>query len=438
MSYERGQSLISKYVVEGRGNRFLRARDFERRSAPRKICPFCEPPRKICGRPNCPLTIQYRALATLTRNVDLKEVVGNSPPSVFVGRYGYPNVFAGPMVPPVCGDTSSYDLPETWLGKSQEEILRLRSSLVYGRFRTDVTRPQEGGSYDKLVELALSRNSPEAEMSLESRPRRAVKASEEVVLFGPAAPLRKLSLGTLRTDFRLEKRYEDTDLKASEALVELYWDKVPVSGIQRAFSIGLFGVKKNRRMVPTRWSITAVDSTLSLSLINELKVCPWINGHQVYENRTYDNTYIVLLIPSNWSFEWLEAWFPNSFWNRWRSEPVIYADHEHYDRRTTYAATGGCYYSTRLAVAEKLRDMRRQATAIVFREAHEGYLFPLGVWNVRENVRAAVRKDPLLFDALSSALTYCMSRLTIPLQKWLQASSLLHGLLYQRRIAEYL
>ena len=55
---------------------------------------------------------------------------GASPPSVFVGRYGYPKVRIGPMIPPAHGDTAIMDRTEMWVGKSLEEIVGFRLSLV--------------------------------------------------------------------------------------------------------------------------------------------------------------------------------------------------------------------------------------------------------------------------------------------------------------------
>ncbi len=55
---------------------------------------------------------------------------GSSPPSVFVGSYGYPKVGVGPMLPPVHGDTTLLDNPEQWIGKSLEEIVNFRLILV--------------------------------------------------------------------------------------------------------------------------------------------------------------------------------------------------------------------------------------------------------------------------------------------------------------------
>lgn len=49
-----------------------------------------------------------------------------------------------------------------------------------------------------------------------------------------------------------------------------------------------------------------------------------------------------------------------------------------------------------MAVLEALERERRQAGAIILREAYAGYV-PLGVFNVRENVRNAMHQKPLEF-----------------------------------------
>ena len=54
------------------------------------------------------------------------EIDGSSPPSVFIGSWNYPQVFAGPMIAPLHGDTMIMDRPESWIAenKSPEEIIR--------------------------------------------------------------------------------------------------------------------------------------------------------------------------------------------------------------------------------------------------------------------------------------------------------------------------
>jgi hypothetical protein len=70
-----------------------------------------------------------------------KEMEGSSPPSVFIGSWNYPRVFAGPMVAPVHGDTAIMDMPESWISgnKSQEEIIGYRLNLVRGKHQVNVT-----------------------------------------------------------------------------------------------------------------------------------------------------------------------------------------------------------------------------------------------------------------------------------------------------------
>jgi hypothetical protein len=239
-------------------------------------------------------------------------------------------------------------------------------------------------------------------------------------------------------DKRIEKAFCDHDLKAADAVMELYRDKVLVTRIQRCFSVGMFGYEDRRRLVPTRWSITAVDSNISLELIDEIKQYPTIDQYQVYTFTYLDNIYIALLMPEKWEFEWIEAWFPGTTWNVDGTAPAMMGDHEGYRGRTTYASVGGCYYSTRLAVTEKLCKDRRQASALVLREIHPGYMLPVGVWNVRESIRSALRTKPNHFDTFNSALEFATSKLTIPLKHWLNNSTMLRNAFFQRKISEFL
>jgi len=112
-------------------------------------------------------------------------------------------------------------------------------------------------------------------------------------------------------------------------------------------------------------------------------------------------------------------------------------DAESYHGRTTYASIGGCYYSARLAIAEKLRKEQRQASALVLREIHPGYILPVGVWNVRESVRATLECQANECDSFQSAMQLAIKHLTIPLRKWIEGSVLLKEALFQRKITDY-
>jgi len=392
----------------------------------------------LCGKLRCPVIAKAQSLAKYGQMLDSDVVDGSTPPGVFVGRMGYPRVYIGPMVPPYHGDTEILDTPEMWMGKSIEQIIDYRFSLIRGKTRASVYDAQSGGGLlETLQELAMGMHPTDSQATFTKKPRKILTLSEETQPFGPSAPLKSFRASHVSVDQRIEKAFYDRDLKAAEAFWELYRDGVLVTRIQRALSIGMFGVGQRRKLVPTRWSITAVDSGLSLRLMDEIKQHETIDEYRVYSFRNLDNIFVAILMPERWSFEWIEAWFPKTTWNVDGTAPALMGDYESYGGRTTYASVGGCYYSTRLAVAERLSMERRQASALVLREIHPGYIVPVGVWNVRESVRSTLKSQPAKFDTLQKALGYASSKLTIPLRKWIENSVMLKQALFQKKITDF-
>ena len=256
----------------------------------------------------------------------------------------------------------------------------------------------------KLQELSMASRPVDAELRLSKAPRRTLALSEDTQPYGPSAPLEKFTTSNITVDKKIEKAYYDSDLPAGDAVFSLYREGILVTRLQKALSIGMFGEGARRRFVPTRWSITAVDSTISLRLVDRVKGNPTIDEYRVYSYSVYDNQYVAILLPEPWRFEWIEAWFPNTTWNQFTNEPYMIGDYEEYFGRKKYAKVGGCYYSTRLAVAEELERERKQAAAIVLRETYPGYLMPLGVWNVRESIRMLMKQQPEKHDTFGKAL----------------------------------
>jgi len=403
------------------------------------LCVVCRGRRMLCGRASCPVVAKARSLVRTALRIDSPDISGSSPPGVFVGRIGYPKVFVGPMVPPFTGDTEVLDTPELWSNAEIQDIIDYRFSLISGKVPLRVTDAAVGNRFlEGLQELAMGKKPVDAELSLARMPRPVITLSDEVQPFGPSAPLRGFHYSDVSPDRRIEKAFYDRDLKASEAVVGLYEEGVLVTRIQRAFSLGMFGRARRRRLVPTRWSITAVDMVLSQERINRIKEYSTIDEYRVYVFKRLDNIYVAILMPEKWSFEWIECWFPGTAWNPGTRTPAIMGDHEGYRGRTTYPDIGGCYYACRLAVAEALERERRQATALVLREIHPGYIVPVGVWNVRQAVRTMMKEQPARFDNLQDVLKYAMHKLTVPLRNWVEKSELLRRALFQKKIEEFI
>ena len=348
-----------------------------------------------------------------------RELEGSSPPSVFIGRWNYPKVLAGPMVAPVKGDTRVMDTPEAWIpaGATQEEIIGYRLQLVRGT-RTVGVREVEDRFVAQLQEIALSSSSRDTEASFARTPQ-GMAFSEESVPHGPSAAIERFAVEGGSWDRRLERVFHDTDLSASEAVVDLHQAGMPFSQIQKALSVGAMGVGRARRLVPTRWSITACDTTIGNRLHAEVLRDPVIDCVRVHEFDSLHNHYAVMLLPTGWQYEWMEA-----FLHILGREELVFADHEGFRGKKEYSPVGGCFYSCRMAVLEALAREGVQAGAIVLREASRGYV-PLGVFNVRENVRSAMRQKAAEFEDVPSALASIADRLQLPLSRFEGESTLL-------------
>jgi len=383
--------------------------------------------------------LRYSKLQPVVKLDDKTMIDGSSPPGVFVGRIGYPKIGIGPMVPPYFGDTRMLDYPESWWSIDLEKLVEYRSSLVRGIFKADARKPWEAGRLLQITqEIAMATQPIEAYMEFSKPVQARILLDEDAQPFGPYGLVEKIESGNVKVNRFIEKAYYDEDLKASEAIYYLYSLGVPVSAIQKAFSVAVFGLGKRRRLVPTRWSITAVDNTLAEKILEKVKENPEVNEYSVYEAEHIGNKFIVVVMPGKWSYEFVEMFHPGSVWNVGSGNIAVGSDYEDAEGRTTYARIGGCYYAARLAVVEYLHKNMRQGSVLVLREAGPEYILPVGVWLVRENVRKALAGKPVLFSSLDSALSYVAKKLRTPWQLVIKESRLLRNIRERRRITEYL
>ncbi|RLF83620.1 hypothetical protein DRN48_07595 [Thermococci archaeon] len=402
------------------------------------LCILCRG-RGWCGLAYCPVIARARATLRVRRSVSSKTIEGSTPPSIFIGRAGYPYVRIGPATPPLIGDTKIFDFPELWITQKIEDILEYRWSLITGIKIANVKKPEDK-LIDELRLLAMSSKPVDVEIILKKPPRPFMTFNEHEPPQGPRSPLTNMKiLGNPSIPRPVEKAHDDIDLPAFEAVMHLYESGVPVSHIQKVFSTGAFGVKGRRRLVPTRWSITAVDSMLCRNLIKEIKDYEPLNEILVFRYRLHDNLFIAILYPAKWSYEWMEAWWPGSTWNPSADNVVIEGDHEGYHGRTTYPGIGGCYYASMLATLEYLKSIKRQATAILLREIYPGFKIPVGVWFVRESVRTMFNSPPVLkTDNLDEVMELLDRETKLGSGKWLSSSALLKRIKFTKTIDEFL
>ena len=402
------------------------------------LCNICKGTRRLCGKDRCPLMLKFYSQQKLLPSIDSKDLAGCSPPAVFVGKHGYPKVEIGPLLPAEFGDTSLMDTPERWVGRSIDEIADMRFRLVRGKYRIDARDfAKSGRIVDSVQEIALTERPIEVETSFEKRPTGRVVLDDEVQPFGPSGRMEQMTIGNGRFERNLERSFYDTDMRSTDAVISAYRNGTLISEIEKAFSVGTMGIGRNRRFVPTRWSITAVDDIIGKDLIRSSKFNETIDEYRLYRWDALDNRWCIIMMPCTWRYEMIEAWFPQSSWNPSRINIDITADAEFFDGRSEYARCGGAYYAARLAVNELLLAQGRTAGVIVLREIHPGYDIPLGVWNIRENVRAALREEPVTSDGLEGLWPHINEYMDVKRDTWMRNSAVLQDWKTQRRIEDF-
>ena len=336
-------------------------------------------------------------------------ISGTSPPSVFVGSYNYPKVFVGPMVPPIHGDTSLLDSPEKWKGKSLEEIINFRLNLVRGVQKTPIEQT-EGRYIENLQEITMSEKPTDLDLVFMKNTSSNISMDGESAPFGPTGEIKSAKFSGSTSTKPIEKIFYDKDMKAQDAVLKLYNSGIEISKIQKCFSIGMLG--KKRKLVPTKWSITATDDIISKSIVKEILENSIIDICKVFSYEHLGNVFSVILFPHRWIFEMIEGWYSNGILGFGSdSEDARGIDHP--------PRIAGAYFAAKLGVSEYLLKNKIQAGVLIFREIRPEYAIPVGVWQVREGIREAMKQKPQIVSDFNHALNLASAKTSVSKKEWI-------------------
>ncbi len=417
------------------------------------LCDSC----KRQGRVWCPHRaaelIRQRMLPKLSQ-----DMFGPSPPMLFVGHSFYPNVYWGPLV----SSESTLDDPRQMYGMGLEKIIELRASMVRGMKRSGV---KDGGKMLDEAQMAVMSIKPvDAETRFSKKPVFSLEFDSVAHPVGARAPIEKFTLAdNAVVPKKVDEQVEEEGL-ASDAVSELLLEGFDVHYLSKLLASGILGRDEGRRLVPTKWAITATDDIAAKQYMESIRHCGGIGEPLVYSNSYLGNHFQVLLLPGNWEYEQFETalttklerfqrmrkekqelsglddraklTYREAAWEDWKYDGAvnISEEHEPFAGRSKYAQRqGGGYYAARFAVAEALYKMKRQARVVVFREIGTQYCVPVGVWEVRENVRHAFENEPLRFGSPEAAFAHLRRELAVPFREYVKLSKVL----LQRRITDF-
>jgi len=333
----------------------------------------------------------------------ISELATSSPPSVFIGsKLKYPLVNVG-ILSPLERDEDAwiYDDAEFWAKNNFgiRDVVTLRESLLNSRFQSKVTdsRSNTKKFVEIAQEIAMASKPVDLEIELKSKVGPGFKRDRVVVPQGMNAGLKKAKItSNVKIEPKLEKVMND-DIKAVEAVEFLYTNNFSEYTLSKILSVGVLGLKNNRKLVPTRWSITATDDMIGKKLLGKIRTYKWIENHEFFFGEFMGNCYLIMLFPNVFSYELFELYLPGSSWNP-SNEIKASTDMEDFYGRSSYASnTAGGYYAARLPILEYLEKQQRQASVLAIRIELPTYWAALGVWVVREATKKTMENKKLSF-----------------------------------------
>ncbi|MBS3055298.1 MAG: hypothetical protein J4452_02275 [Candidatus Aenigmarchaeota archaeon] len=362
-----------------------------------------------------------------------KDFTGTSPPSVFVGRAFYPKVFVGILSPPQHQENAQQlDSPELWYKQnaSIQDILQTRGQLIYSRFKSDVNN-FKGKLMETTQEVAMTKKPVDVEVELMKSPTFRMRFDLHTSPIANPAPIAKARLTeNPSVEKRVDYLVSDVDIHAKNSVIALYNYRIPVSRIQKMLSAGLLGVQMQRKLVPTKWGVTAIDDIIGKHLREKMKDFQELSEVMLFKNEYIGNHYQILLVPSSYEYELVEIW---NLYGR----AMIDSDYEPYWGKKEYAEkTAGAFYSGRLGVLEYLNKIRRQAGIIIIREVRSDYFAPVGIWQMREAVRDAFNKPCERFNSVEEAVKVISSRI-LSKDEWINKSKILKNRKTQSKLTKF-
>ena len=344
---------------------------------------------------------------------------------------GYPKVRIGPALPTQRGDTAIYERPDQWGKLSVDDIAKLRFSLYRGYKVLPISSPSNPNSYLlELHDLILSSNPVFSEIEYSSTDRK-IDVSAVSQPFGPGGYAKNFYHESSPSNPKVEKIYYDTDLKAVDA-VKLLYPETSIYAIEKVFSAGMLGKTRNRKIVPTRWSITAIDKTLSDQIIPIIRDFPEVEGNLYFHCKRIGNEYYILILPGDYSFEMIELWNNGSIWTGPR-ESGGEGDFEKPGRMVVNPKIAGAFFAGKLPILEFLGKKERKGNILVIRLIDGDYTMPLGVWQVRENIKMALQEENYL-DGIDQFFEIIRIRRRVDLRSKSKTYEMVKR---QRKITEY-
>jgi hypothetical protein len=347
-----------------------------------------------------------------------KDINGYTPPSNLISSINYPKLSLG-VLTSYNENIEIYDNPIYWAKNNidVEEIIKSRISLINAKKIVDANLPRKNDKlYNEILDSMLSVKSINLEIHF-NKISENMKISKIIGLYGYSGIIDKIKIN--ENPKIPNEIYKIEEMKAEDSIYYLYKSGMSDYYLSRLFSMGFFGYKINKKLVPSKWAITAVHEILEKKIKEEIKDYSKINDkYYLFYYSLYGNDFYGVFFPGNGNCELIETLIPGSVYNLDSKYSIIGRDDE-----------SGGYSALKLSFAEFMRNYKMVGNLVVFRFVTKEYKIPLGVWVVREGTKYMLNNLIEKFDNYNELIEYLnnkfMNKYNVSVYKLRKYSNLL-------------
>ena len=266
-----------------------------------------------------------------------------------------------------------------------KDIFQLKAKNILGSTQNTHIKQTTDRVNNEIIDIYKSKRAIEFNSTFETEIKfDKVLTNKMAGVMGSKNELESLNATENTTTSKQIEKYSTNDAKAKEACIKLYEQGKNEQQIIHLLALGVFGVNINKKLVPTRWAITAYDKMIESHLHKQILKYNPINQYEVYYCQNKSDTHVNILLPDHYMGTHTEDWSNSQSPGMGGHNTDIFNNQNKIP--TPEPLNSGGYYATKIALNEHLQERKKQAAAIMIRVIID-YDVPLGVVFVRECVR---------------------------------------------------
>ncbi len=351
-----------------------------------------------------------------------KTVTAFSPPGIVVEPLKYPIVRASVLASTQASEfISIYDHPDSWRGLDSDAILKMRKCLFRFGAQVDAKTMEPSPLVDTLQTVALSVNPLALHFEVSDIPQKDLVPLGGLLPTGPAVDARNATILNEPETSRVAEKITEQDIPAAEAIWKLLDYEYTLDQVARLMSVGLLGMKDNRRLIPTKSAYKATIDAFVNRAIMELIDRPLTSKFTLSTAELHGDVFTIFAQPGMPRVDYLRVQRTELGIERGFSFEGI--KNVSLDPKTSVFAD-----NARFAVYHDFVQRRRGCQITVFHMSRNQRSEMLGPWRVRAGVKGALESDMLELDSRENALAVLQSLLSPNLAVWTQDTPLAESL----------